>query len=146
MYNSTPKSKIFAGSRVVGEVTGGVFKKTVSGSVHFLRKPPAIALDVDSIRQAREYGAVSIQITDRETGREYSCDLEYFDRHSFALNRGFGDQRAMPLDRWVVTMDIESKAAKRGEVRQRAGTGERVRNERGAANVSPSQLVFKGLL
>lgn len=144
--SSITGNKIFAGSRVVGEVSGGVFKKTVSGSVHFLRKPPAIALDVDSIRQAREYGAVGIQVTDRETGREYSCDLGHFDRHSFALNRGFGDQRALPLDRWVVTMDIESKAAKRGEVRRRAGTGERVRNERGAENVSPRQMVFKGLL
>lgn len=146
MTNDTPKNKVYAGGRVVGEVSGGVFKKTVSGSRHFLIRPRAIALDVDSIRQAKEYGAVGIEITDRETGTVYSCDMGNFARYSFDLNRGFGAQKALTLDRWVTTLDIESKAAKRGEVKQRAGTGPRVRNERKVGGESPRQLAFRGLL
>jgi hypothetical protein len=103
MSNDTPKNKIFAGSRVVGEVVSGVFKKIISGSIHFLRKPRAIALDVDSLQQAKRYGAVTIEITDRETGKVYSADVEHFARFSFELNRGYGSQRALILDRWTVT-------------------------------------------
>lgn len=138
-------TKIYAGGRVVGDVSNGVFRKVVSASKHFLYSPRAIALDVDSIRQAKAAGAVGILVTDRETGREYSCDFGHFDRFSFELDRGHGRQRALVLDRWVVTMEIESKAAKAGEVKQRAGTGPRVR-VKSASNPSPRQLAFRGLL
>ena len=103
MSKCSTKNKIYAGNRVVGEVSSGVFKKTISGSSHILRKPRAIALDVDSLKQAKEYGASTIRITDRETGRVYSADIEYFTRYSFELNRGFGAQYALTLDRWTVT-------------------------------------------
>jgi hypothetical protein len=103
MSNDSTKNKVYAGSRVVGNVEGGVFKKTISGSIHILRQPRAIALDVDSLQQAKHYGAYTIQITDRESGRVYSSDIEHFARYSFELNRGYGAQRAMMLDRWIVT-------------------------------------------
>lgn len=94
---------IYAGGRVVGEVHSAVFNKRIKGSLHMLRKPRAIALDVDSLRQAKEYGAATIRITDTESGAVYSCDMAHFYRHSFLLNRGYGEQRAMILDRWTVT-------------------------------------------
>lgn len=107
MNNST-KSKgeqqpIFANGRIVGNVQSGVFSKNIRFSIHTLRKPRAIALDVDSLRQAKEYGAVTLCITDTETGAVYSADMSFFYRHSFMLNRGAGEQRAMILDRWTVT-------------------------------------------
>ena len=103
MDKCTIKQKIYAGNRVVGEVVEGTFKKSISGSSHMLRKPRALALDVDSLKQAKGYGARTIQITDRETGFVYSCDVEHFTRHAFELNRGFGVQSALTLNHWTVT-------------------------------------------
>jgi hypothetical protein len=101
---SVPKSQpIYAGGRVVGEVTSAVFCKSIQGSKHILRTPPAIALDVDSIRQAVRAGAKTIRITDRENGKVYACDVAHFDLYSFELNRGYGVQRALPIDHWTVT-------------------------------------------
>lgn len=88
---------------MVGKVQSAVFSKQIKGSKHILRKPRAIALDADSLRQAKEYGAATIRITDTESGAVYSCDMTHFYRYSFELNRGFGLQRAMVLDRWTMT-------------------------------------------
>lgn len=112
MSNSITKSAgggypIFAGGKVVGKVKSAVFSKQIKGSKHLLLKPRAIALDVDSLRQAKDYGAKTIRITDMESGIVYSCDMAHFDRHSFELNRGFGSQRALPLDRWTVTAGMK---------------------------------------
>ena len=51
--NYTP---IFVGTRVVGAVKGDTFFKTIRKS-HFLRKPPAIAFDTNSLEQAKQAGA-----------------------------------------------------------------------------------------
>lgn len=99
-------SKVFAGNRVVGEVKRGIFSKRIVASRHMLRTPRAIALDVDSLRQAKDYGAHTIRITDGETGRVYSADYEHFMRYSFELDRGHGLQRALMLDRWTVTAGV----------------------------------------
>jgi hypothetical protein len=98
----TKTTPIYSGARVVGKVTGGVFVKTVAGSAHFLRKPPAIAFDVSSLDDAERAGAVQVQVTDRETGRIYRAPLALVRSAGFAVNRGYGAQWALPLCYWSV--------------------------------------------
>jgi len=89
--------------QVVGQVLGGVFSKTVRASVHFLRRPPAIAFDMVSLREAWEAGARAVDVHDVETGRHYMAGLDVIRRLGFELDRGFGRQVALPLERWTVS-------------------------------------------
>lgn len=97
MANQTP---IYAGGRVVGQVVGGVFRKAVKASVHFLRRPPAIAFDLDSLRAAERAGAVRVEVTDTETGKVYRALLAEVLERGFSLNRGHGAQVALVLGMW----------------------------------------------
>ena len=96
---------IRVGNRLVGVVSGGKFRKRIKFSKHALRTPPALALSVESLRRAVEVSADGIEITDKESGRVYSCSLEHFNRYSWPTQRGgFEPQRALALDRWTVSM------------------------------------------
>ena len=86
--------------RVVGQVTGGTLTKTVHSSRHLLRRPPAWALDVASLEQAIALGARRVVLHDADTGMTYEATLDLFDSYAFDLDRGFGRQRALPLERW----------------------------------------------
>jgi hypothetical protein len=94
---------IHAGSKVVGKVVGETFQKTIHGSKHFLRTPPAIALDFQSLIEAEKAGARKIQIFDLESQKTYHASIEHIRRVGFELNRGFGKQLALSLDEWIVT-------------------------------------------
>lgn len=88
---------IYVGSKVIGEVRDGVFSKSVRGSVHFLQRPPSIGWDVSALRDAEAAGARSVLVVDRETGREYRAPLGTVWAKGFRVNRGWGDQWALPL-------------------------------------------------
>ncbi len=141
--------QIRVAGRHVGEVAGGVFKKSILGSRHILRKPPAIALSVESLRQAEQVGASEIQITDTESKRVYSCTIEHFKEFSFPIQRGgFEPQLALPIGRFDVISPLEysSRALKNGEIKNSPGNGKRTRNPRGMRLESPRQLLFKGMI
>lgn len=91
-------------------VRDGVLRKRVRGSVHFLRRPPAIAWDTVALEQARALGATRCEVRDVETGVVYVAPLDALDRYGFDLDRGHGLQRALPLDRWTVTEPGEPQA------------------------------------
>lgn len=95
-YNST---LIYVGSKVVGRVLGDTFQKTIRKD-HFLQKPPAIAFDIDSLYKAEQAGAVKVQVTDRDSGQIYSALLSLIRSKGFLLNRGYGDQIALPMHEW----------------------------------------------
>jgi hypothetical protein len=97
-YTPTP---IHAGNRVIGKVSGNTFYKHIRGSVHILRTPRAIALDVGSLEQAERAGAVNVQVTDTETGTAYRSSIEHIRRAGFDLDRGFGSQIALPIEGWA---------------------------------------------
>jgi hypothetical protein len=102
------RKTIKVGGRVIGEVANGVFTKTIQGSRHMLKNPPAIALAVEALEQAIALGATSIQITDAESGRIYSCTIEHFQQFSFKVQRGgFEPQLGMRLERFDVVSPIE---------------------------------------
>jgi len=105
--NSTNKTggrkpiPIHAGGHIVGQVKNGVFSKTVTGSRHFLKVPPAIALSVDSLHQAQAVGAFDVAIYDKETRTTYRASIAHILENGFELNRGFGLQIALPFEGWT---------------------------------------------
>lgn len=99
-HNNTPKGTgtqivpIYrSDGRVIGEVGGTVFQKHVRGSTHFPREPRSVGFDVSSLRDAERAGAETILVIDDETDTEYRTTFRHFWRKSFAVKRGYGDQR-----------------------------------------------------
>jgi hypothetical protein len=64
--------------------------KTIIGSKHMLRVPPAFAYDQFVLEQAERYGVSYHVIKDSD-----------FEVHGIQLNRGFGVQVALPLTYWT---------------------------------------------
>ncbi len=90
---------IYVGRHIVGYVRGGVFHKTLRSN-HFLQKPPAIAFDVSTLRDAEQAGAQRVEIVDAESKRIYRAAISTIWTNGFRLNRGFGRQIALPLAEW----------------------------------------------
>jgi hypothetical protein len=88
------------GGKVVGHVAGDTFHKCVRGSRHRLRKPPAWALDVQNLANAETVGAQWVEMRDEETGRRYRAAIAEIRLHGFAIDRGFGRQIGLSLNRW----------------------------------------------
>ncbi len=97
MSQSTP---IFVNGQVVGRVYGDVFRKSVRASVHFLRRPRAIAFDISTLHDALDAGAVRVEVLDKESGRVYVAEIETILRDGTRFNRGYGGQIYLLLDRW----------------------------------------------
>ncbi len=91
---------IHSGGKAVGRVEGHIFTKRVIGSRHFLRVPRAIALDIASLDESENAGATHVAITDTETGCIYQASISFIREHGFRLNRGFGEQIALPIAKW----------------------------------------------
>ena len=94
-------TKIRVGRRVVGEVRGDTFHKSVYGSKHFLRVPQAIANDVKVLNDAEKAGARWVQILEKESGETYKASIAHIRESGFPINRGFGKQIALPLNGWI---------------------------------------------
>lgn len=110
MSKSTGKPKsipVFARNvgKPIGHVVGDEFRKTVRGSVHFLRRPRAIAFDTSTLQDAEQYGASIVVVQDAETGKVYRASLGTVRQHGFTLDRGHNQQIALPLERWSTTGD-----------------------------------------
>ena len=90
-----------ANGRVVGKVRDGVLRKTIRGSRHILRYPrQAIAWDQSVLAQAERLGATVCEVLDRETGTTYTASLQAFWEQGEELDRGYGLQVALSLERW----------------------------------------------
>lgn len=87
--------------RNIANVRGKWLYKTISGSKHILRHPPAICWDVSSLKQAADLGVEFVRVIDRETGRVYETHLETLRNYGFQINRCHGEQWAMMLDKWL---------------------------------------------
>ena len=91
---------IYAGGKVVGRVENKTFWKTIIGSKHLLRKPPAIAFDEISLDAAERAGAQLVRVRDKENGAIYETTISKIIDKGIRFNRGFGDQVALPLKNW----------------------------------------------
>ena len=85
---------------VVGHVTNEHFVKTLKSSKHFLKKPPAIAFDTQSIEKAEKSGADRILIRDIDNNLYFRTTIKKLKDDGFEFNRGHGNQIAMTLDKW----------------------------------------------
>jgi len=96
-----PQRRILYGAqgKVRGVIENRVLRKAIRGSLHLLRKPPAIALDARMYDRYRQHFD-AIEITDTETGVVYRVAACYFDRWRFEIERGYGRQYVLELKRW----------------------------------------------
>ena len=96
-------TKIYSNNRMVGEVIGDIFRKSLKPN-HFLWRPPAIAFGLQSLIDAKEAGATKVEVINTETGRVHRATLDMIERHGFSVERGgFEPQRALALHKWQVT-------------------------------------------
>ena len=86
--------------QVIGSFTGKVLRKKVRASKHFLRKPPAIAWDVEAIKKADGQGTERLEVEDTDTGQVYYCQLQTLFKHGFKFDRGHGRQIGLTLNYW----------------------------------------------
>ncbi len=90
------------GDTVIGWIADRVFHKSVVGSKHRLRQPPAWAIQADAFDEQVKPFATCIVIWDKEIDTRYRISVEHFDRHKGTLDRGFGVQYFLPLSHWEV--------------------------------------------
>jgi len=91
-----------AAGRICAEIDGTILIKRVSGEIHRLRQPKAWAYDTTIIEQARASGVERLVIVDTDNGDRYETSLPNFYENMGKLNRGFGEQVFLTLDRWTL--------------------------------------------
>jgi hypothetical protein len=79
---------------------GYLFKKAKK-SKHFLESPEAIAVDKDVFKKAVKMShIIGVKVYEVEHGVTYIASLENFIINSILIDRGFGEQYALPLEYW----------------------------------------------
>jgi len=87
--------------RFIGKLTGNVFRKTVYRSTHMLREPLAWAIDSAVVNTLDIVGTCRrIVVYDRENNFQYEVDFSLFKEKAFSINRGYGEQKVLPLIYW----------------------------------------------
>lgn len=88
--------------RVVGQIEGDTFLKTVRASKHMLRKPLGWAFDARIFDRTITPFVRRLVIRDVETGKQYETSLKNFLEHKKEFDRGHGRQYYLTLDSWAV--------------------------------------------
>ena len=87
--------------RVIGQIANGIFAKNISEN-HLLRKPPAICIDAEPfdklIRPACH--SIIVRVRDGADRGEYVTPMINFITYKGEIERGFGKQYFMILERW----------------------------------------------
>lgn len=86
-----------------GRVVGDVWRKTVRKSAHMLCRPPAWAVDLGDLGVAERMGVETLELREQEERRVYRASLTMFRRSGIPINRGCGEQLALPLGYWRVS-------------------------------------------
>ena len=97
---STKRKTIKVGNKTIGNLEDNKFIKTVVGSKHQLKSPPAWAIDAQAFDNEVRSNVTEIVIKDKESGLEYHSSVEHFDKHKGTLDRGFGKQYFLTLNYW----------------------------------------------
>jgi hypothetical protein len=90
---------IWAGRKVIGQVRGDTFYKTIKNK-HMLKVPPAIANNISALEDAMRAGANNVCITNKDSGITYTASMERIFRKGVKMNRGFGEQIFLPIGEW----------------------------------------------
>ena len=88
------------GAVCAGILPDGTLYREVHRSKHLLRKPPAWCFEREVLEQAHEAGVRLVEVHDLETGERYTAPLARLWQKGFRLNRGAGEQIALPLQHW----------------------------------------------
>ena len=83
----------------VYRIKDDVLFKSARASVHFLKVPPAIAIDLFIFNNARSK-VKYVQVFEKEKGIFYTARVLDFVSYGFVINRGFGEQIALPMKYW----------------------------------------------
>jgi hypothetical protein len=83
----------------VYSLKGNVLFKTARESIHFLRKPPAIAIDLEIFNSKKDL-IEYVQVYEKEGGFYYTARKIDFIKFGIYLDRGYGKQIALPLKYW----------------------------------------------
>lgn len=87
---------------VVGQFEEGVYRKTVKGSIHMMQSPMGWASDKDICEDLAKLGCKEIRIFDKEKGKTFVASFEEFMAKAIPIDRGYGEQLALPLRYWKV--------------------------------------------
>ncbi|GIV21713.1 MAG: hypothetical protein KatS3mg023_3464 [Armatimonadota bacterium] len=74
--------------------------RRVQASKHQLRQPPAWAFERHILEQAHEAGASLVEVHDVESGITYIAPLATLWQKGIRIQRGHGEQIALPLNLW----------------------------------------------
>lgn len=100
-HDALRRTPIYVRNRTVGHVIGTTFHKTIRGSVHLLRRPPAVAFDISTLEDARQAGASQVEVSDSDTGAVYRAPMHLILDKGTRFNRGYGEQVYLTLANWV---------------------------------------------
>jgi hypothetical protein len=80
---------------------GSTFRKRCRNE-HVLHSPPAVAIDESVLLRLHQLGCERVEVELVESGRTLSAPFSAFEDYGFRLDRGHGEQIALPLCRWRV--------------------------------------------
>ena len=87
--------------RFIGRIEGDTFIKEVY-TRHQLRKPPAWCIDAEPFDKLIKPSCRYIRIIDKEKHRQYLSTTANFVENKGEIERGFGKQYFMILEKWEV--------------------------------------------
>lgn len=85
----------------IGWIQGATFRKDIVESLHILRKPSAIAYNLSVLRGLEAQGVTHMLVV-TDQGRFFETTLDAVFKYGMAINRGHGDQLAVPLKHWSI--------------------------------------------
>ena len=88
--------------RFIGRIQNGTFIKDISGK-HLLKKPPAICIDAEQFNKLifPSCNGIRVRVHDGEHRGEYVTPMINFVTYKGEIDRGFGLQYFMILERWL---------------------------------------------
>ncbi len=84
------------------ELDGFRLVRRVRGSLHQLRRPPAWSFERGILEQAHTAGARVVEVHDVESQTTYTAPLALLWQKGIRIQRGHGEQIALPLNLWHV--------------------------------------------
>jgi hypothetical protein len=103
--NSTKAIKVQpvkVNGRKVGEIVGDILRKNASFKSHLLQNPRGWTWDIAILEKARKAGVHLIVIIEIDSKWIYKSTFEDFMQNSVFIDRGYGQQRCLPLNFWTV--------------------------------------------
>lgn len=96
------RKPVRVGTRIVGHIEDGVFRKKVKGSRHQLKVPPAWCIASEAFYDYILPYCDRIVVEDQESGSVFRVSTAVFQRHCFRIERGsFEPQLGLTMRYWT---------------------------------------------